>query len=282
MFGLGAKRNEPEFRTAVTGLLEELVRTLHEGLAENRKVTDQLRRDTANIINQRLESLSADLRDLRRALGDAHSDIAESRREVEALRLEVAATRREAAERGIAPTRRPSFERPLSGPGSVADGEANSATQAQAEDEFAHEQRLVRAAGVSAVDLVCHRDTWAFIVEQSARSEHFRVPGEVAADAAGQVRVTVSGRSLIAILTALYTARENERGRDSGNWALTWTFYQRIADAIDRVSPRHNNAPTGIDEEEPGITRRLVILIDDRPAQPDQGEEMIQPLADSG
>ncbi|WP_062215807.1 hypothetical protein [Streptomyces sp. NBRC 109706] len=65
---------------------------------------------------------------------------------------------------------------------------------------------LAKAASSSEVVLVCHPDTWQFIVERcSEKEEHFSAPTEEAISAGedGRVRVPVSGRTLAAILSRM-------------------------------------------------------------------------------
>ncbi|MEU1624450.1 hypothetical protein ABZ746_03700 [Streptomyces sp. NPDC020096] len=122
-----------------------------------------------------------------------------------------------------------------------------------------HDERLEKAAGIGTADLVCHRDAWAFIVERAAGDPHFRAPGEVTAGNDGEARVTVSGRTLIAILAALHTVMLREREGDLGNWALASKLYRRIAEVVDTVRPR-------LQEQLDDHAERTVIVIDDRPA----------------
>ncbi|MFF7726991.1 hypothetical protein [Streptomyces sp. NPDC008001] len=156
---------------------------------------------------------------------------------------------------GSAPARSPGAERPeAAGPGP---------------DEDTQKQRLERAAGISAADLVCHRDTWAFIVEQAARNAHFRVPGEITAGKDGATRITVSGRSLMAILTALDAVERQDHRADPGDRALAGKIYERITDVVDTVGPGDGHgrrAAAGHAADE--TPQRAVIVIDDRPGPP--------------
>ncbi|MFF7365449.1 hypothetical protein [Streptomyces sp. NPDC008125] len=63
---------------------------------------------------------------------------------------------------------------------------------------------IVRAAGVASATLVCHRDTWEFVAAQSGSHPHFRPPAlEERED--GLIAAVLSGRSLVAMILALYS-----------------------------------------------------------------------------
>ncbi len=173
-------------------------------------------------------------------------NIAQFRREIESLFGELRAARKNVAQSAQEPEPVPADPEP-----------AAEVTQAE---PIPHEERLEKAAGIGTADLVCHRDTWAFVVERAAADPHFRVPGEVAAGEEGEARVTLSGRTLIAVLTALHTVMRDGREADPGNWALASKLYQRIAEVVDTVRPY---SPEWGDVE----AARTVIVIDDRPAQ---------------
>ncbi|MEV4928013.1 hypothetical protein [Streptomyces roseoverticillatus] len=239
---------------AVSGLKGELGKALRDGFLELRRQNGELREE---------------LRELRRTVQDVHKDAAEHRRETEALRQELRAAdvarRDEAARREAAETL----------------AKADARTDARTDDDRAdqrspvpeagtgedpHEKRLEKAAGISAAELICHRDTWAFIVEQAARNAHFRVPGEVTGAKDGATSVVVSGRSLMAILTALNAVRQLGHAADPGDCALARKFYDRIVTVVDTVGPA-GHRPQAAGHAGAETPQRAVIVIDDRPGR---------------
>ncbi|GGY02257.1 hypothetical protein GCM10010324_56450 [Streptomyces hiroshimensis] len=244
----------------------EMSRALRDGFQELRRQNGELRQELGGGLGGRLGELHEELRELRGALSLVREDVAATRRENEALRQELRAACREAAEGRTGPRKAGRTTRnALLAPPAHAAAEAGPAAEPEA-DEATPGQRLERAAGVGAAELVCHRDSWAFIVEQAARNAHFRVPGEVSAGDDGRTRVIVSGRSLMAILTALDAVRHQGPGGDPGDCALATKFYERIAEVVDTVRP---DGGEGEGQAARGRERqRTVIVIDDRPGPP--------------
>ncbi|MEU1672488.1 hypothetical protein ABZ752_10715 [Streptomyces roseifaciens] len=270
MFRWGKQADEELLRKlgeAIAGLQREMSRTFRDGFQELRRQNDGLRQELGGGLGGRLGELHEELRDLRRALTDVREDVAETRRENEALRQELRAACREAAEGSSGPRNTVRAPRPEPVPVGAPGVEAGPAVEPEAvereADEKTPEKRLEKAAGIGAAELVCHRDTWAYIVEQAARNAHFRVPGEVVAGEDGQARVIVSGRSLMAILTALDAVMHQGPGGDPGDCALARKFYERIADVVDTVRPDDRQG-TGSAQATRG---RTVIVVDDRPGR---------------
>ncbi|MFC5143317.1 hypothetical protein [Streptomyces aureoversilis] len=221
-----------------------------------------MRQELGGGLGGRLGELHEELRDLRRTLTEVREDVAETRRENEALRQELRAACREAGEDPAGPRNTVRARRP--DPVPAADPGVEAGTAVEPEDGGkTPEKRLEKAAGIGAAELVCHRDTWAFIVEQATRNAHFRVPGEVLAGEDGQARVIVSGRSLMAILTALDAVVHQGPGGDPGDCALARKFSERIGKVVDTVGPDDRQG-AGPGQAARG---RTVIVIDDRPGR---------------
>ncbi|MBW5482360.1 hypothetical protein [Streptomyces bambusae] len=253
-------------------LRSEFGQELRSGLSELRSMNADLRQHLGSSLESGLQDLRDELRELRRELNDAHKTITEARRESEALRLELETARRVAAEQrtvafsGTADAANPpssasgSESRPLtesSPSASEAETKSDQFEERHAPDrtsdaEWTLDAVLEKAAGVSAADLICHRDAWAFIVEQGARNAHFRVPGLATnGDDDEQTKVTISGRTLIAILSALHAAQDlHATSREDR--ALASTYYRRIAGVITEALPSQGDAA------------RTRIVIDDR------------------
>ncbi|MFP8884141.1 hypothetical protein [Streptomyces mangrovi] len=101
-----------------------------------------------------------------------------------------------------------------------------------------HAELLLNAAGVSRAELVCHRDTWEFLLVQAARHPRFRVPGTVEEDAEhGLVWTHLSGPSLIAALISLWKTREEASEEVDADWAMAAVLYDRIRDRLTEAGP---------------------------------------------
>ncbi|MFF4583036.1 hypothetical protein [Streptomyces sp. NPDC001389] len=272
------RRSDDEQRNEVADelalLRTEFGQELRSGLVELRGLNAELRQQLGTSLESGLQDLRDDLRELRRELNDAHKTIADSRRESESLRLELEATRREAAEARVEPSgkiagypSRPAFPiipgptaapaAYLQVPGEEMPDARDSAPGSEGQPSVTIGQRtletvLEQAAGISAADLICHRDAWAFIVEQAAQNSHFRLPGIAASDDDEQTHVTISGRTLIAILSALHTTQHSQK-TSLEDRALAATYCSRIVSVIHDAVPLQSNAT------------RTRIVIDDRP-----------------
>ncbi|MFF1651672.1 hypothetical protein [Streptomyces sp. NPDC058240] len=100
--------------------------------------------------------------------------------------------------------------------------------------EVQHGVRLMKAAGVALAELVCHRDTWEYLTGLSTNQTHFHTPPNIDDIKDGRVRVALSGRSLIALLIALWDTRDKAEFL-TADWALAATAYDRFAAELDTV-----------------------------------------------
>ncbi|MGW0465361.1 hypothetical protein ACWDX6_08830 [Streptomyces sp. NPDC003027] len=128
------------------------------------------------------------------------------------------------------------------------------------EDDTAHLGRLLSAAAIASAQLICHRETWDFITEQTSGRPHFRLPEQVSDADDGRIETSLSGRSLLALLTTMWqvirdheTSAATGRDQDLATWALAAAVYRRTALAVDQV--------THEDKKENGPA---VIVLDDR------------------
>ncbi|MFC5720967.1 hypothetical protein ACFP1Z_12395 [Streptomyces gamaensis] len=121
----------------------------------------------------------------------------------------------------------------------------------------AAEGELLRAAArIASATVVCHRDTWDFVLAHVAAQPHFRSPEEVTDHHAGRVRADLSGRSLIAVLIAL--SEVLRRNADAADCALAGTVHHRIAEQLGSLGPGGHP---------------VTIVLDDRAADlPEDGE----------
>ncbi|MFE7617284.1 hypothetical protein [Streptomyces sp. NPDC057496] len=126
---------------------------------------------------------------------------------------------------------------PAAQSGPVIPQQARRQEQPAAEElapEVQHGVRLMKAAGVALAELVCHRDTWEYLTGLSTNQTHFRTPPNVDDIKDGRVRVALSGRSLIALLIALWDTRDKAEFL-TADWALAATAYDRFANELDTV-----------------------------------------------
>ncbi|GAA2412997.1 hypothetical protein GCM10010420_48070 [Streptomyces glaucosporus] len=121
-----------------------------------------------------------------------------------------------------------------------------------------HAELLLAAAGVSRAELICHRDTWEFLLVQVARHPRFRVPDSVESLEGGRVRTHLSGPSLIAALISLWETRDAPSPTVDADWALAVRFYDRIRDRLSEAGP--------------GDGRRAVRIVLDDGTEPEEAE----------
>ncbi|MEU8460631.1 hypothetical protein [Streptomyces sp. NPDC029003] len=132
---------------------------------------------------------------------------------------------------------------------------AREPAQSDQEDYRAHLGLLLSAASIASATLICHRETWDFIAEQTSRHTHFRLPEHIDDAEHGRIQTSLSGRSLLAVLTTMWqVTRGNEisgpgeADRDLATWALAAAVYRRTALAVERVThlPEKENGPAFI------------------------------------
>jgi hypothetical protein len=97
---------------------------------------------------------------------------------------------------------------------------------------------IMRAGRVASATLVCHRDTWEFVAAQVGSHPHFRTPSLEEREN-GLVAAVLSGRSLVAMLLALYRTANVSRRRPDGedaeelityaDWAMASEVYYATA-----------------------------------------------------
>ncbi len=103
---------------------------------------------------------------------------------------------------------------------------------------------IMRAGKVASATLVCHRDTWEFVAAQVGSHPHFRTPSLEEREN-GLVAAVLSGRSLVAMLLALYrTANASIRrpdGEDTeelityADWAMASQVYYATARVLSKA-----------------------------------------------
>lgn len=144
-------------------------------------------------------------------------------------------------------------------PGISPDGGKDSDTADTTDDRYReHLRGLLAAAAVSSARLVCHKDTWAFLVEQSLRHAHFRLPDRITDTDDGQIDTRLSGRSLLAVLVTTQHILDQPATDDLAAWALAHAINQRTREAVTAAS----SAPGG----RSGDTDVTTIVLDDRPS----------------
>jgi hypothetical protein len=216
-------------------------------------------------VNTRIEAVNSDINALRHSM-QTTTDAQEIRRDVATLHALIAEWKAEAAEaRRLyeAANQQPSPEPPAEDP------DPGPADEPAGTDNPSHSQLLRTAASIASATLTCHRDLWAFFVERSAAGRHFRVPGLVKKADDGKVEVKLSGRTIIASLTALdQVRREHERDEDE-DWALASELYNAFADVVEAAG---HGPRSGADGEVTIVIDRKPV-IEPQPAEAEEGED---------
>ncbi|GAA0393865.1 hypothetical protein [Streptomyces luteireticuli] len=200
---------------------------LGSGLAELRGTLGHIRQELLDAVTSGVADLRTENRELRRRLDRAVGELAEARQDIARARTDVESLRRQLLEA-------PPDPEPLA-PAAAAEDAEEPVGRDGAPLDAARLPGLLRcAAGIASATLLCHRDTWAFVLEQAARDRHFRAPGQVLSPGGDRVEAALSGRSLIAVLTSLWHTAGSGRGA-TGDWALAVELYVRIAAAVERT-----------------------------------------------
>lgn len=259
-------------RAAVLKAIGELQKTVTDGfqqqatqnqqqVAQIRDAIEAARQSTASEITGTRADLNHRITETHQAISDTRSDLNALRRDIAGLHAVVEGWRAEAAEaRTAAEEARRAAEAVLqqqaAGPSeSVSPCESDEPPVAESAAE--HQKVLGATAGIAHAELTCHRDTWSFLVEQAAGSEHFRLPADIEEQEDGTVEVAVSGRTLIAAIDTLWRVRQRT-GTSAATRALAERAYQRVRAALDDVRPQ----PHGENDDAHDVVR---ITIDDRP-----------------
>ncbi|MEV0281701.1 hypothetical protein AB0I22_35680 [Streptomyces sp. NPDC050610] len=125
---------------------------------------------------------------------------------------------------------------------------------------------IMRAGKVASATLVCHRDTWEFVAAQVGSHPHFRTPSLEEREN-GLVAAVLSGRSLVAMLLALYRTANNSLRRPDregaeeliayADWAMASDVYNATAWVLSRAPPPRRGSRRGDDRQpasHPGMT----------------------------
>lgn len=171
--------------------------------------------ETRNLVSEAITYTRTDLGtriDDTRRINEANSrDVATIRRELAELHALIEGWRADSAEaRSLQPAEPELFD-----------------NSPHAGENQPHHDLLAQAAGVANAELVCHRDTWAFLTERASQGEHFRMPVDITHTDSGTVQVELSGRSLIAISDALWQVTQTP-GTPPGTHHLAAQAYNRI------------------------------------------------------
>ncbi|MFB7669650.1 hypothetical protein ACFC1R_38115 [Kitasatospora sp. NPDC056138] len=151
---------------------------------------------------------------------------------------------------------------PATQPVATAAVPAPTQEQARASLEMALFDTLKTAARVGTAELVCHPHTWQFIASCTAAAEHFQLPSADGASKDDMVTVRLSGRSLMAVVNALFTTyweSSTGPGRNLQDSAMALAYYIDLSGEIRRTVP----AVSGVQVDDRPVTR---IVIDNRPS----------------
>lgn len=253
--------------------LRQLGADLQQRIGENRTATADAQRQAAHAITTAIttarESTRRDIDALRDKLDTLHGDIGRTSSEIAKLHAIIESWQAEAVRaRAAAEETRRAIEaaaqrQPAADPAETPEPAQPAPTAAPAEDApdtSNHETLLGLAAGIAYAELLCHRDTWAFLVERAARGEHFRLPAAVDEKDDGRIEADLSGRALLATLEALWETRL--AGGPPGTRHMAERIYDRIEAALKQIEPSAPGEPAETTDAR-SVTR---IVIDDRPA----------------
>ncbi|WP_307059842.1 hypothetical protein [Streptomyces achromogenes] len=114
--------------------------------------------------------------------------------------------------------------------------------------------------------MICPKDTWAFLVEQSLRHAHFRLPDRITDTDDGQIDTRLSSRSLLVTTPHILDQPATD---DLAAWALAHAINQRTREAVTAAS----SAPEG----RSGDTHRRHHHRPGRPPLPQPGLNTAEP-----
>lgn len=134
----------------------------------------------------------------------------------------------------------------------------NSGLADTREHQAEYRRGLLAAAAVSSARLICHKDTWAFLVEKSLAHAHFRLPDTISDTDDGQIETHLSGRSLLAVLVTTQHILDQPADDDLAAWALAHAIHTRTHQAVTTAS-----------SERPRNGEVTTIVLDDRPPTAD-------------
>ncbi|MFE6946531.1 hypothetical protein [Streptomyces chartreusis] len=135
----------------------------------------------------------------------------------------------------------------------------NSARASSGELQTEYRRGLLAAAAVSSARLICHKDTWAFLVEKSLAHAHFRLPDRISDADDGQIDTHLSGRSLLAVLVTTQHILDQPADDDLAAWALAHAIHSRTHQAVTATSNTERSQHSEV----------TTIVLDDRPPTSD-------------
>ncbi|MEU0440584.1 hypothetical protein ABZ202_12535 [Streptomyces sp. NPDC006186] len=134
------------------------------------------------------------------------------------------------------------------------DGDRAQSSSVAQDPQVEHGRLLLKAAGVSSVELIAHHHTWEWLLVQAIGQPHFRISHTVEDFGAGRIRTVLSGRSLIALLLGLWNTRCTAAALE-GDWPLAVTSYQRIAAGLAEVCGQGETVRIVLDDGLPNAPR---------------------------
>lgn len=128
--------------------------------------------------------------------------------------------------------------------------------QRRKEDHRQHIESVLSAAAIASARVICHRDTWSFLIEQTSQHPHFRLPERINDLDDGKIETFLSGRSVLALLVTMRKVRDDHLAGDEhmATWALAAAVYMRTRLAV--------KGTTHTRPDDAGVT---TIVLDDRP-----------------
>lgn len=246
--------------TIMTSLQQQATHT--QQAAQTRDKIEAARQGTSSEITSTRADLNSRITETQQAISDTRDDVNALRRNIAGLHAVVEGWRAEAAEARVAAeeARRAAEAALQQRVADHAESASRSGEPPVPESAAEHQKVLGATAGIAYAELNCHRDTWSFLVEQAAGSEHFRLPADIEEQDDGTVEVAVSGRTLIAAIDTLWRIRQRA-DTSPVTRALAERAYRSVKTSLDNVEPQPHT-DTDTDDGAHGVVR---IIIDDRP-----------------
>ncbi|NMI54228.1 MULTISPECIES: hypothetical protein [unclassified Streptomyces] len=141
-------------------------------------------------------------------------------------------------------------------PADTAATAPEDAEQKRREDRGRHVDSVLRAAAIASARVICHRDTWSFLIEQTSKHPHFRLPERINDLEDGMIETFLSGRSVLAVLVTMWKVSDDyiAGDEDMATWALACAVYRRTQLAV-----------TDTTHTRPDGAQVTTIILDDRP-----------------
>ena len=123
-------------------------------------------------------------------------------------------------------------------------GTPSSGSAGIGEQQAEYRRGLLAEAAVFSVRLICHKGTWAFLLEKSLAHAHFRLPDRISDTDDGQIHTHFTGRSLLAALVTTRNILDRPADDELAAWVPSSPPFARYIRAEVATRPPRNAART--------------------------------------